>query len=98
MLLSVLTLFLKEVVKVEKYNYSMLRVVCVGKIKSCKFCEDIINDKTNVYEGFCKKCGRPLDKNPGEDCRFIVGYVDRRFHQQEKVHFRCRYCNTLTTL
>jgi hypothetical protein len=78
------------------YNYRMVRVVCEGTIKSCKFCNDL--DYEKMHEGYCRKCGRPLDKKPGEKCNFIVGYTDREYHQQDKVHFKCKMCSTLTTV
>jgi hypothetical protein len=74
----------------------MVRVVCEGKIKCCKFCNDLDYDKK--HEGFCVQCGRPLDKKPGVDCKFIIGYVDRAYKQQQKVHFKCQRCSTITTL
>lgn len=81
----------------ESYNYSMVRVNCNGKIKSCEFCKEDENNKMNK-EGYCVKCGRPLWKKEGESCNFIIGYLDRNFHQKQKVHFRCRYCNSITTV
>lgn len=80
----------------DTYRYRMVRVVCKGKIKTCKFCNDL--DYEKAHEGYCKKCGRPLDKRPGDECNFIVGYVDREYHQQDKVHFKCKMCSTLTTV
>lgn len=80
----------------DQYRYRMVRVVCQGKIKSCKFCEDL--DYEKKHEGFCRKCGRPIDKKPGDDCNFIIGYVDRLFKQQNKVHFKCKMCSTITTV
>lgn len=80
----------------DQYRYRMVRVVCKGKIKSCKFCNDLDYDK--AHEGYCRKCGRPLDKRPGEECNFIVGYVDQLYKQQDKVHFKCKMCSTLTTV
>jgi hypothetical protein len=82
----------------RKYNYAMVRVVCEGKISSCEFCSDKLNTKELRYDGFCSKCGRPLDKNPGDACSFIIGYVDRRYRQQDKVHIICRYCKTIKTI
>jgi hypothetical protein len=79
----------------------MVRVVCQGKIKSCKFCNDLDygSEKKEVkHEGFCNMCGRPLYKKPGENCNFIVGYVDRGYKQQNKVHFKCKMCPTITTV
>lgn len=80
----------------RKYNYQMVRIVCGGKIKSCDFCKDV-NENKIIEEGYCKMCGRPLYKKPGESCGFVIGYVDRNYRQQDKVHFICRFCNTITT-
>ena len=79
------------------YNYAMLRVVCQGKIKSCEFCKEE-KDKETIKEGFCSQCGRPLWKKPGESCGFIVGYLDRNYHQTNKVHIKCKFCNTMTSV
>lgn len=81
----------------RKYNYAFVRVVCEGKIKSCEFCQKILNTDNKKHEGYCSKCGRPLDKNPGDHCGRIIGYLDGRYRQQDKVNFICRYCNTITT-
>jgi deoxyribodipyrimidine photolyase-like uncharacterized protein len=81
---------------VEQYRYRMVRVVCKGKIKSCNFCNDL--DYEKKHEGYCTKCGRPLDKKPGDECNFIVGYVDHLYKQQDKVHMKCKMCSTLTTV
>ena len=80
----------------RRFGYSMVRVVCKGIIKSCKFCES--EDINEIREGYCPKCGRPLWKKPGDSCGFIVGYADRNYRQQNKVHFKCKYCNTVTTI
>lgn len=82
----------------KKFNYSMVRVVCQGNIKSCEFCKEVINTKELKHNGFCSMCGRPLDKNPGDPCAFIIGYIDRRYKQQDKVHLICRFCKTITTV
>lgn len=82
----------------KKFNYSMVRVVCKGKIKTCESCKDLINDKNVIREGYCVKCGRPLYKNEGDICGQVVGYFDRRYKQQEKVHISCRFCRTITTI
>ena len=79
-----------------QYKYRLVRVVCEGKIKCCKFCDGL--DYEKKHEGFCKKCGRPLDKKPGEDCNFIVGYVDRTLKLQKHVNFKCNRCSTITTV
>jgi hypothetical protein len=80
----------------RKFNYSMVRVVCRGEIKSCDFCKIDESDES-CKEGYCHKCGRPLWKKPGEECGFIVGYLDHNYRQQNKVHFKCKFCNTVTT-
>jgi hypothetical protein len=80
----------------RKFNYSMIRVICQGTIKSCNFCEQEALSE-NSHEGYCAKCGRPLWKKPGEKCNFIVGYLDHNYRQQNKVHFKCKFCNTVTT-
>lgn len=85
----------------DNYRYRMLRIVCAGKIKPCEFCKDMAYEKDGkkiVHEGFCSKCGRPLDKKPGEECNSVVGYVDRGYRQQDKVNFICRNCNTIITV
>jgi hypothetical protein len=82
----------------KKLNYSMVRVVCDGTIKPCEFCKEVINTKELKHEGYCAKCSRPLDKNPGDPCRYIVGYLDHRYKQQDKVHLICRFCKTITTV
>jgi hypothetical protein len=28
----------------------------------------------------------------------VVGYHDRNYRQQEKVHFVCRFCRTITSI
>lgn len=76
------------------FNYSMVRIVCQGKISDCEFCKD---DKS-LKEGYCSKCGRPLWKKPGEICGFIIGYKDRNYHQQNKVHIKCKFCSTITSV
>jgi hypothetical protein len=81
----------------DQYRYRMVRVVCQGKIKTCKFCEGLDYEK-HSYEGYCTQCGRPLYKKPGDECNFIVGYVDRLYKQQNKVHFKCKFCQTITTV
>jgi hypothetical protein len=84
------------------YRYRMIRVVCEGTIKPCEFCKDIKYEDENgekiMHEGFCQKCGRPLDKKPGDKCNFIVGYQDRGYKQQNKIHFKCGKCPTITTI
>jgi hypothetical protein len=82
----------------KKFNYSMVRVVCQGKIKSCDFCKEQVNDEKIIREGYCSKCGRPLFKNPGDHCGQVIGYYDRRYRQQEKVNIVCRFCRTITTI
>lgn len=85
----------------NQYRYRMVRVVCKGKIKCCKFCEELDygdEKKRIVHNGFCNMCGRPLDKKPGDECNFIVGYVDQLYKQQDKVHFKCKMCQSLTTV
>lgn len=87
----------------DQYKYKMVRVVCKGKIKSCEFCKGTDDEKNEsgdriMYEGYCTKCGRPLDKKTGDDCNFIVGYVDHYLKQQGKVHFKCKFCQTMTTI
>lgn len=85
----------------DTYRYRMIRVVCAGKIKSCNFCKDLdygTEENKIMHEGFCNKCGRPLDKKPGDTCNFIVGYQDRGYKQQDKIHFKCMNCQTLTTI
>jgi len=85
----------------DNYRYRMIRVVCEGTIKSCAFCNELdygTEEKIIMHEGFCTKCGRPLDKKPGDKCNFIVGYRDRGYKQQNKVHFKCRNCQTITTV
>jgi hypothetical protein len=82
----------------KRFNYSMVRVVCKGQIKPCDFCKDQVNDATVIREGYCTKCGRPMFKNPGDLCGQIVGYYDRRYKHQDKVHFTCRFCRTITTI
>ena len=81
----------------RNYNYSMIRIVCKGKIKSCDFCKGV-NEDGAIHEGFCSQCGRPLWKKPGEDCSFIIGYKDRNYRQQDKIHIKCKFCNTMTTV
>jgi hypothetical protein len=81
----------------DDYRYRMVRVVCHGKIKTCEFCKNL-DYENHSYEGFCSKCGRPLDKKPGVECGHIVGYYDRGYHQQNKVHFKCKMCSTITSI
>lgn len=81
----------------KPFIYSMIRVVCQGKIKACNFCKE--NENNGIAkEGYCSKCGRPLWKNPGETCSFIIGYIDRNYKQNGKVHIKCKNCNTITTI
>lgn len=82
------------------YNYKMVKIVCRGTIKSCSRCAE-----TGFMEGYCPQCGRPLWKNPGDPCRFILGYVERTNDQKQgnnlcggKVNFKCTMCNTVTTI
>lgn len=87
----------------NNFRYSMKRVVCNGKIKSCEFCKDSNNGKTEngkpiLMEGYCSKCGRPLWKKPGDDCGFILAYLDRHYNQKDKVHIKCKLCSTVTTV
>ena len=79
----------------RKFNYKLVRIVCQGQIKSCPFCSD--NSET-IKEGYCKMCGRPLWKKPGEKCGFILAYVDRNYHQKDKINIVCRNCKTITTI
>lgn len=81
----------------DDYRYRMVRVVCQGTIKTCKFCENL-DYENRAYEGYCSKCGRPLDKKPGVKCGYIIGYYDRSYKQQQKVHFKCKMCSTITTV
>ena len=78
----------------KSFNYAMCKIICNGTIKSCEFCKNI----DNIQEGFCEKCGRPLWKKTGEHCGFILGYYDRNYHQNNKVHIKCKFCNTLTSI
>lgn len=75
------------------YRYKKVRVVCEGLIKSCEHCSDI-----KFSEGYCKECGRPLWKEVGEQCNFVIGYIDGTFRKQGKVDLICRNCRTVTTL
>jgi hypothetical protein len=79
----------------NKFKYAMVRIVCEGVIKTCKFCE---GDSETIKEGYCAMCGRPLWKKPGERCGFILGYADKNYRQQDKVHIKCKFCNTVTTI
>jgi hypothetical protein len=79
------------------YNYSMIRIICQGKIKTCDFCREEDNN-TTVKEGYCSKCGRPLWKKSGEHCGFILGYQDKNYKQQNKIHIKCKFCNTVTSI
>jgi hypothetical protein len=81
----------------RNFNYSMIRIVCQGKIKTCDFCKDNKDNET-IKEGYCAKCGRPLWKKSGDNCGFIVGYKDRNYRQQNKVHIKCKFCNTVTSV
>lgn len=81
------------------YNYSMQRIVCTGSIKTCEFCKEDDSDESKISkEGYCPKCGRPLWKKAGEKCGFILGYADRNYHQQDKIHIKCKFCNSMTTI
>lgn len=82
----------------KNFNYSMVRVVCQGKIKSCASCKEQVNNETVMYDGYCSKCSRPLCKNEGDLCGQVVGYYDRRYRQQDKVHITCRFCRTITSI
>jgi hypothetical protein len=31
-------------------------------------------------------------------CGYIIGYYDRSYKQQQKVHFKCKMCSTITTI
>jgi|APLow6443716910_1056828.scaffolds.fasta_scaffold00197_11 hypothetical protein len=76
------------------FKYKMVRVVCKGKIKCCDRCSEIV-----FNEGYCPQCGRPLWKKPEEVCNTIVGYVEGDIEKKQgKVNFRCRFCNTITTI
>lgn len=82
-----------KVDKMEKnYNYKVKRVVCQGIVKGCDACKD------KHEEGYCTLCGRPLWKKVGEPCGNILGYMDRNYKQENKVHWVCRWCSTCTTL
>lgn len=81
----------------RKFNYAMVKVVCEGTIKSCEFCKDI-HDDGKIREGFCSKCGRPLDKKPGDSCNHIIAYLDKNYHQKNKVHIKCKLCCSVTTV
>jgi len=83
--------------KQNNYSYSMVRIVCQGKIKDCDHCKEP-EGKETVREGYCKLCGRPLWKQSGDACGFIIGYHDRNYNQQNKVHIKCKFCNTVTTI
>lgn len=78
----------------QNFNYNMVRIVCQGKISACDFCKDI----ETINEGYCSKCGRPLWKKSGEECGFIIGYKEKTYHQQNKVHIKCKFCNTMTSV
>ena len=75
----------------------MIRIVCQGIIKNCEFCKEDEN-KESIKEGYCPKCGRPLWKKSGDKCGFIIGYKDRNYHQLNKIHIKCKFCNTVTTV
>lgn len=79
------------------FNYSMVRVICQGSIKECDFCKNV-NVDGRISEGYCSQCGRPLWKKPGEKCSFILGYYDRNYRQENKVHIKCKFCNTVTSI
>lgn len=83
--------------KSRNYNYSMLRIVCQGKIKVCDHCR-VKDGEEVVKEGYCKMCGRPLWKAEGDPCNFIIGYRERNYHQVDKIHIKCKFCNTMTTI
>ena len=59
------------------YKYKRVRMVCLGLIKGCSYCSTI-----DFSEGYCKECGRPLWKKVGEQCNFVIGYVDNTFKKQ----------------
>lgn len=79
----------------DDFNYAMRRVICNGIIKTCDFCKE---DSDRIQEGYCSKCCRPLWKKPGEPCNFILGYRDKDYHQVDKIHIKCNFCNTMTTI
>ena len=80
-----------------QYRYKQIRIVCQGIVKTCKHCKD-----TEFQEGYCKLCSRPLWKKSGDKCNHILGYAERdddgQFKKQGKLHIKCTYCNTLTTI
>jgi hypothetical protein len=75
------------------YKYKKVRLVCLGLIKGCEYCDSI-----EFSEGYCKNCGRPLWKKIGEQCNFVLGYYDGTIRKQGKFDIICRNCRTITTV
>ena len=63
------------------------RARCKGKIIGCEKCKDLRREF-----GYCKYCGRPLDKNPGEDCGIVFAYVKREHVWNGNVKVKCKIC------
>lgn len=67
---------------------SFIRAQCRGKIIGCEQCRDLFD----YGGGFCKDCGRPLNKEIGGTCGVAFAYVERGYVWRGKVRVKCRFC------
>ena len=83
------------------YKFSMVKIVCEGINKGCDHCREI-----PFTEGYCPQCSRPLWKQIGEKCNFVLGYYEPKDLtaprkprvKQGKIHLKCKFCNHIITM
>ena len=69
-------------------DMSFIRAQCKGDVLGCERCKDLFNDRG----GFCRFCGRMLNKIIGDMCGVAFAYVERGYVWRGKVRVKCRFC------
>jgi len=73
---------------------SFIRAQCKGETIGCEQCR-------NMYDGrggFCKDCGRLLNKEVGGTCGVAFAYVERGYVWRGKVRVKCRFCKHVNVI
>lgn len=73
---------------------SMIKVKCSGTIIGCGKC-------TNLYRpegGYCKYCGRPLNRKIGDRCGTTFAYVERGYIWKGCIRVKCKFCKTVNII
>jgi hypothetical protein len=90
----VLNLLVAVLLDMDDLKMSFVRAQCKGTVIGCERCKGLYNDRG----GFCRFCGRSLDKVVGHSCGVAFAYVERGYVWRGKVRIKCRFCKHVNVI